>query len=101
VNVNSFLLSAAHQLTLFSISLNRFENPSRNCSLKISGLSTNQASAEASLPEKTLIIEQKAPESYGVAAKEFVGGKVGENVVPLEWLEEKVSSDFDEAPFVL
>lgn len=90
------LLSAAYQMTLFSISLNRFENLSRNCSLKISGLSTNESSTEASLPEKTLIIEQKAPETNVVAHSELVGGHHGEDVVPLEWLQEKVGSDFDE-----
>ena len=90
------LLPAAYQMTLFSISLNRFENLSRNCSLKISGLSANESSAEASLPEKTLIVEQEAPQTDVVASHEFSGGKVGEDVIPLEWLEEKVSSDFDE-----
>jgi len=87
---------AVYQTTLFSISLNRFENLSRNCSLKISGLSTNESSTEASLPEKTLVIEQKAPHTDGVACLEFTGGEHGKDVVPLEWLEEKISSDLDE-----
>lgn len=83
-------------MTLFSISLNRFENLSRNSSLKISGLSTNESSTEASLPEKTCVTEEETPESDVVATEELGAGKVREEHIPLEWLEEEIGSDFNE-----
>ena len=51
---------------------------------------------EASLPEKTLITEKETPESVQVATEELDSGKVGEEHIPLEWLEEEIGSDFDE-----
>ena len=52
-------------------------------SLEVSGLGANESSTEASLPEKTFIIEKDTSESVHVATEELESRKVVEEHIPL------------------